>query len=109
MENSKYRGYTIRTFYEESIDLYKNSRLVTYDLINRVGHFIYYYITSYYFNNLIEAKDLLLSEDEESQTLGFQLCCSQVLSDINVILESGDQRIIKNTIRRLQGFLEIII
>ena len=52
----------------------------------------------------MEIKDLLLSDDKESQLLGLQICCRDFIDTFNLIMEV-DYSIIEIVIIRLQDAL----
>ena len=102
-----YRGYHPLEFVVLQYNRYKNLEISDYTRDQEITNFLYAYLTSYYTTYIMDAKDLLLSDDKESQLLGLQICCRDFIDAFNIVTEINDFIIdiviinIRDTLRRI--------
>lgn len=101
---NNYRGYHPLEFVMLQYNRYKNLEISDLQRDREIATFLYYYLWSYYITYIIDVKDLLLSNDKESQLLGLQICCRDFIDVFNLIMEI-DYSIIEIIIIRLRDTL----
>lgn len=82
-----YRGYHPLEFVMLQYNRCKNLEISDLQRDREIAYFLYHYLLVYYREYIQEAKDLLLSDDLESQILGLQMCCRDFIDTINLIME----------------------
>lgn len=82
-----YRGYHPLEFVVLQYNRYKNLEISDVQRDREIANFLYHYLCSYYTGYIMDVKDLLLSDDLESQILGLQMCCRDFIDTINLIME----------------------
>lgn len=82
-----YRGYHPLEFVILQYNRCKNFEISDFKRDQEITTFLYYYLLSYYTTYIIDVKDLLLSDDKESQLLGLQMCCRDFIDTFNIIME----------------------
>lgn len=82
-----YRGYHPLEFVVLQYNRYKNLEISDLQRDREIANFLYHYLLVYYREYIQEVKDLLLSDDLESQILGLQTCCRDFIDTINLIME----------------------
>ena len=85
-----YRGYHPLEFVVLQYNRYKNLEISDLQRDREIATFLYYYLWSYYKTDIIDVKDLLLSDDKESQLLGLQICCRDFIDTFNIVMEISD-------------------
>lgn len=101
---NNYRGYHPLEFVVLQYNKNKNLEISDALMCQNISGFLYYYLMWYYSADVMEIKDLLLSDDKESQLLGLQICCRDFIDTFNLIMEV-DYSIIEIVIIRLQDAL----
>lgn len=93
-----YRGYHPLEFVILQCNRYKNLEIYDLQRDREIAIFLYWYLFYYYLTDVIELKDLFLSNDKESQLLGLQMCCRDFIDTFNLIIEIDKYDYIINTI-----------
>lgn len=83
----KYRGYHPLEFVVLQYTRNKNLEISSLERDREITTFLYYYLLVYYRTYIIDGKDLLLSDDKESQLLGLQICCRDFIDTFNIVME----------------------
>lgn len=105
-----YRGYHPLEFVLWQYNRYKNLEIFDFQRDQEITNFLHCYLLSYYMEYIIEVKDLLLSDDKESQLLGLQICCRDFIDTFNLIIEIDKNNLITNLIinRIIATFKQIL-
>jgi len=102
-----YRGYHPLEFVVLQYNRNKNLEISDLQRDREIVTFLYYYLLSYYTTYIIDTKDLLLSDDKESQLLGLQICCRDFIDTFNIVMEIN-YYIIDTIILYIRQMLKII-
>lgn len=84
---NNYRGYHPLEFVMLQYNKCKNFEISDLQRDREITYFLYYYLCYYYIAYIIDVKDLLLSDDKESQLLGLQVCCRDFIDTFNIVME----------------------
>lgn len=82
-----YGGYHPLEFVVLQYNKHKNLEISSLERDREITTFLYCYLLAYYRTYIIDVKDLLLSDDKESQLLGLQICCRDFIDTFNIVME----------------------